>query len=257
MMNSKRKYGWTPQGPDDRDFIFSVSRRFLATLPTAVDMRDQCPDVYDQGRLGSCVANATGAAHEFDQIKQKRDKPFTPSRLFIYRGAREMEGTVKQDCGCMIRDAVKYVANQGVCAETTWPYIPEKFTLKPSAKAFKEASLNQALQYEAVPQDIDQLRGCLASGFPFVFGFSVFKSFESPLVAKTGKAYLPGKGDVPVGGHAVMAVGYRDRDKRFIVRNSWGSTWGQKGYFTLPYAYLTNPMLASDFWKITLVEMGG
>ena len=100
------------------------------------------------------------------------------------------------------------------------------------------------------------MKSCLASGFPFIFGFSVYESFESESVAKTGKASLPKKGEKMVGGHAVMAVGYDDSQGRFIVRNSWGSTWGKVGYFTLPYDYLTRDDLSADFWTIRLVEIG-
>jgi C1A family cysteine protease len=102
-------------------------------------------------------------------------------------------------------------------------------------------------------QDLNQMKGCLASGYPFVFGFTVYQSFESPTVARTGHAPMPGSGERPVGGHAVVAVGYDDANQWFIVRNSWGAAWGMKGYFTLPYSYLIQPALSSDFWTIRLV----
>src|SRR5260221_254225 len=95
----------------------------------------------------------------------------------------------------------------------------------------------------------------LPKGYPFVFGFTVYESFESDAVAKTGKLNMPKKSEAVVGGHAVLAVGYDDKTKRFIARNSWGSSWGQKGYFTIPYAYLTNENLSDDFWTIRLVEV--
>jgi len=97
------------------------------------------------------------------------------------------------------------------------------------------------------------MKGCLASGYPFVFGFSVYESFESPQVAKTGIAPMPASSEKQIGGHAVIAVGYNDAQQRFIVRNSWGSGWGMRGYFTLPYAYLADGDLAADFWTIRLV----
>ena len=105
----------------------------------------------------------------------------------------------------------------------------------------------------AVPV-LSQLRGCLASGYPFVFGFTVYESFESPQVARTGHASLPGSGERAIGGHAVVGVGYQDGKQWFLIRNSWGNRWGLKGYFTLPYAYLTDENLASDFWTIRVVQ---
>ena len=64
---------------------------------------------------------------------------------------------------------------------------------------------------------------------------------------------MPKPNEAAVGGHAVLAVGYNDTQQRFVVRNSWGTGWGQKGYFTMPYAYLTDPNLSDDFWTIRLV----
>jgi C1A family cysteine protease len=98
------------------------------------------------------------------------------------------------------------------------------------------------------------MKACLASGYPFIFGFTVYDSFESDAVAKTGIVPMPSKTELVLGGHAVMAVGYDDSKKWFIVRNSWGEDWGDKGYFYIPYDYLTNKNLASDFWTIKLTK---
>jgi C1A family cysteine protease len=102
-------------------------------------------------------------------------------------------------------------------------------------------------------QTTNQLRGCLAAGYPFVFGFTVYESFLSDQVRTSGQVLMPGGGEAPVGGHAVLAVGYNDGAQVFIVRNSWGSGWGQQGYCRMPYAYLIDPTLASDFWTIRTV----
>ena len=211
------------------------------------------PPVYDQGQLGSCTANAIGAAFEFDQVKEGY-KDFMPSRLFIYYNERAMEGTIDTDSGAMIRDGMKSVAKVGVCAEDTWAYDISKFTEKPPTKAYTEAKKHQALLYKRVIPVLHQLQGALAAGYPVVFGFSVYESFMSPDVAKTGEVPLPPRNEQMIGGHAVVAVGYDDKIQRFIVRNSWGKSWGKKGYCTMPYGYLTDPQLARDFWSIYTVE---
>jgi len=179
---------------------------------------------------------------------------FPPSRLFIYYNERVMAGTADQDSGAMLRDGIKSVAKQGVCPELEWPYEVAKYRNKPSPGCYRHALDHQALTYHSVRRVMGQMKGCLASGFPFVFGFSVYESFESAAVAKTGKMPMPNSREKLIGGHAVMAVGYEDAGERFVVRNSWGPRWGVKGYFTMPYEYLLNENLSADFWTIRLVE---
>lgn len=208
------------------------------------------PPVYDQGQLGSCTGNAIAAAFEYEAIKQK-EKPATPSRLFIYYNERVMEGTVDQDAGAAIRDGVKTVHNLGVPAETLWPYDINKFADKPPAEAYAEALNHEAISYaRCLPSHVRQ---ALANKTPVIFGFTVYDGFEGAQVARTGVLHLPGPKEQVVGGHAVLAVGYNDTTQSIIVRNSWGTSWGQRGYFTMPYAYILNPGLASDFWTISRV----
>jgi len=145
-------YGWTPDVPDQRDRLFAAAP--VAALPPSVDLRSGCPPVYDQGQLGSCTANAIGAAVQFEQIRQKEPKPFSPSRLFIYYNERAMEHTVGQDAGAQIRDGIKSVNHIGACPETDWPYVITKFTQKPPARAFKDAPLGKALSYQRVVQTL-------------------------------------------------------------------------------------------------------
>jgi C1A family cysteine protease len=247
------RFGWIPDLPDFRDLKFSAPVEIMGDLPERVDMREQCPPVYDQGQLGSCTANAIGAMLQFDQKKQLQ-QDFQPSRLFIYYGEREMEGTIDSDSGAMIRDGIKVVNTLGAPPETDWDYDITKFSEKPPQKAYDDAQMHQALSYRRIPRDIEQMKGCLASGFPFVFGFRVYESFESSEVAETGRAHLPEPGEQALGGHAVMAVGYNERINRIIIRNSWGTGWGRDGYFTLPYKYFKDSGLSSDFWSIQLVE---
>ncbi len=247
------RYGWQPDLPDQRDHLYAAPLAAIGPVPAKADLRSQCPPVYDQGQLGSCTANAIAAAVQFDRLKQKISD-FVPSRLFIYYNERVIEHTVASDSGAQIRDGIKSVGVQGDCPETEWPYVPAKFKTKPSSACYKDALKYKAVSYQRVTQTLGQLKGCLASGYPFVFGFTVYESFESAQVAKTGHASLPKSGEQTVGGHAVVGVGYDDAKQWFMVRNSWGDGWGLKGYFTLPYAYVTDDNLASDFWTIRIVQ---
>ena len=245
--------GWKPDLPDHRDYLYNAPADIAQALPPKVDLSGQCPAVYDQGQLGSCTANAIGAAFEFDRMKQGLPD-FTPSRLFIYWNERAIEHTTGYDSGAQIRDGIKAVSKLGVCPETEWPYDISKFTVKPPAKCYADALKDLAVKYARVKRDLQQMKACLASGYPFVFGFTVYESFESNEVAQTGVVPMPGPDESVLGGHAVLCVGYDDATQRFIVRNSWGPDWGIQGYFSIPYEYLTNHGLASDFWTIRLVQ---
>jgi len=249
-------YGWVPDLPDQRDLIYSAPAAIVTALPTSVDLRPQCPAVYDQGQLGSCTGNAIAGAFEFERLKQGLSD-FVPSRLFIYYNERVAEHTVNSDSGAQIRDGIKVVAKMGVPPESDWPYDISKFTDKPPAGAFADAARNQVTSYHRVNRVLNQFKGCLASGYPFVLGFTVYDAFESAQVAHSGQLNMPQPGESVAGGHAVLAVGYDDRQQRFIIRNSWGPHWGLKGYFTMPYQYLMEPNLSDDFWTIRLVEDDG
>jgi C1A family cysteine protease len=248
-----KRYGWIPDLPDQRDRLFAAPPATLGALPPRVDLREGCPAVYDQGALGSCTANAIAGALQFDEIKQRESDGFTPSRLFIYYNERVIEGTIDQDAGAMLRDGIKSVASQGAPHESLWPYLVSTFRSKPSAAAYKDAAGHRALLYQRVSRTLDQIRGCLAGGYPFVFGFSVYESFESAAVARTGVVPMPRPAETLLGGHAVLAVGYDDPTQRVLVRNSWGGGWGRAGYGTLPYAYLLDAGLSDDFWTVRLV----
>jgi hypothetical protein len=197
---------------------------------------------------GNCVWNATDGAVTFDQKKQGIT-PFSLSRLAGYYWTRALEGTVKQDAGCVIRDAMKVLANDGYCPETDWPYNIAKFATKPPTKAVADAKLHRPILYQAVTQSLGQIEACIASGLPIVFGFDVYASFESQAVADTGIVPMPKRGEALLGGHAVILCGFDHTAQMFRCRNSWGASWGQAGYFVIPYAYILSSK-ASDFWTL-------
>lgn len=266
-MRTNRTYGWVRDLPDHRDRYRSLNPSDCAALPSKVDLRTSphMPEVYDQLQIGSCTANGIGAALEYNQRQQGLDG-FMPSRLFIYYNERATEGSVGYDAGAQIRDGVRAVAKLGSVPETVWPYDGKpansdgswpkghRAAMKPGADVYKQALEHQALVYERVVQFPEHIKAALAGEELVVFGFSVFSSFESQEVAQTGVAPMPQPGDSQLGGHCVTAVGYDDERQVWICRNSWGVDWGQAGYFEMPYPYLTDNRLASDFWVIRTVE---
>jgi len=230
-------------------------------LRTMIKLPQALSDI-DQGQLGSCTANAIAFAICFDEIKQGNAEVFMPSRLFIYYNERKMEGTVDQDSGAEIHDGVKSINLYGYCDEHKWVYDPTKFASEPPTSLYSAAKLSKAVGYasidftndKTVQARVNHLKTALRSGFPVVFGFTVYDSFESDAVAKTGMMPMPGKHEKQVGGHAVAMVGYDDSKQCFIVKNSWGPDWGLNNYFYMPYNYAGDANLADDFWVIRSVS---
>ena len=244
-MKLKYTYGWYPDIPDQRDYLYSAIRP-VVRLSKEVDLRGLCSTIEDQGNLGSCTAQALAGNLEF--IDNKIDSIYTDvSRLFIYYNERVLIDSVDYDSGASLRDGIKSLKNSGVCEERLWPYDIGKFDEIPPAECYKDAKEHRVKSYYRL-ESLREMLTCLTDGYPFVFGFTVYESFETKRVAKTGKVNMPRKSEVALGGHAVMAVGYDQGKKRFLVRNSWGAGWGMDGYFTMPFKYLET--LAEDFWTV-------
>ena len=251
---------WKRDQNDMRDHKFDLPLHPPQELPPTFDIEFTFP-VYDQGEIGSCTANALAAAIEFDKLKNSNEQ-FVPSRLFIYYNERVIEGDVVTDSGAALRDGIKSLNIQGVCTETLWPYSDtgplleggafppgSKPVTKPTAEAYAEAATNKIVKYQRLNQDVHSLQSCLVHDYPFVFGIQVFESwFNNEVVPTT--IPMPTQNDINVGGHAIIAVGYDSPKQVFKFRNSWGPNVGENGYFYIPFHYISNSELASDFWVI-------
>lgn len=249
-----RKYNLIKSSYDVRDHIH-VSP-FLRVLPQRVDLRREIPPVLDQGQLGSCALNATSNCLRHLLLKENV-KVFQPSRLYLYWNTRVNieHSSPNEDTGVMIRDVCKSIQKYHACDEAVWPYDISKFNIAPPLKAYKNANLYKQLSYAKVPQTLKDIKQAIATNFPVIIGIGVYESFEGKDVAETGIVPLPNaEKEQLLGGHALLAVGYDDEKRHFIVQNSWGSNWGDKGFCYIPYDYLTNSELSSDFWTITLFE---
>jgi len=245
-----RRYGCIPDHPDMRDLLFAAPLRDV--LPPKVDLLPIMPPVLDQGQVGSCTGHGSSEAVRAALIQAGHpDVPL--SRLFPYYNGRAYEGTTKEDAGAMIRDVVKGLARFGAATEALWPYS-ESFAAKPAKAAYTDGAKRQVLEYRRVPIAAAALRQALAAGYPVIIGISVYESFEDAKVAETGVVPMPLDGEQMLGGHCMLCFGYDGAAKTFAVRNSWGAAWGDHGNCHIPYAYLGDPNLASDFWTITKVE---
>jgi C1A family cysteine protease len=184
-------------------------------------------------------------------MKKNRGHNVPFSRLYIYYNERKLQGTINEDSGATIREGAKTLATQGACFEINWPYVESQFTVEPDFGCYVQGKQFKTTSYHRLDNTkLEELLSCLAEGFTFVFGFTVFDSMESRTVAQTGILSMPNSSDKVLGGHAVVAVGYDLNTRYFLIRNSWGPDWGQKGCVWMPFDYLTNADLADDFWTL-------
>lgn len=252
-MPIRRTYGCKPDQPDSRDRRFRASWFSLAKylpeslLPTVVDLRPWCPPVMDQGPLGSCTAHGVTAALRFNMINSGRQDTVL-SRLQLYYDSRALEGTVPEDAGAEIRDVIKCAA-KGVGRETLWPYDETRWQEKPPQAVYDDSINFEAVDYQRVDASTRAIKTALYVGHPVVIGVTLFASFESDEVAKTGVVPMPGWRESEVGGHCMLLVGYGQTPGTFTVRNSWSTDWGAAGDCYLSEAYLSK--YGSDLWVIS------
>ena len=254
----KYTYSYKRDEADDRDLRFSgiVSPHPDIILPRVVDIRPKCPPVYDQGKSGSCTANAGCTCRSM--LLQDQQIPL--SRMFLYYVERAMEGSVAKDEGASLRETCKSAYKAGVCEEKYMPYDPGKYMLRPSRAAIFNAKEYRISAYRSL-SSLDEIKQSLAfRQQPVLLGMDVYESFESEAVAKTGIMPMPRGSEKKLGAHAVLAVGYKNRTVGhraggiyrslpgyLIVMNSWGEKWGDKGYFYMPFDYVT-PDYTYDYW---------
>ena len=187
-------------------------------------------------------------------IDRKNNKQLRVSRLFIYYYERVYEGTVNYDAGAYIRDGIKVTYSYGAPLEKYWPYNISAFKTKPVTSAITDAAKRKVTLYQRA-LDHNACIDALSNGYPVVIGFTVYSSFESATVARTGIMPYPNVNkEQLLGGHAVLLVGYDKVSNVYIARNSWGTSWGKGGYFYMPYQVIQNSSMSSDFWAIELAN---
>ena len=251
----QRIYGSKRDVSDDRDVI---KRYGESPSDKKHDLIKYIQRVYSQGGLQSCTSNAICGAYGLELMRQARQSNntfqyFDSSRLFLYYNSRLNSGTTDQNVSVSFRDAFKAMKKYGVCTETLWPYDELKFSKKPLSTCYQNGLGNSIVRYTRLEQHIDQFRACLKGGYPFTVGFEVYSSFSDLDNNTTGVMPMPTEEEVELESptlHAVLAVGYNDYARCITILNSWGSSFGDNGYFYMPYDYILNTGRAYDFWKI-------
>ena len=242
----ERKLNYKFQTHDRRDYKFTVTK--TPALASSFSLANKVTTVLDQGNLGACVSNAFAQA-----IGMSTNYGVNISRLFHYYCGRAIEGDSSlDDSGLDIRKAANIISKYGGCLESVWPYVIVNFNQLPPLTAFQKSKLFQKYTYSFVNQDLNSLQTCLVTtNSPIIFGITVYSSFMTQQVANTGIVPMPNTTTETLeGGHCIVMVGYNNTTQQFTCLNSWGNKWGNKGFFYLPYAYVTNPSLASDFCSL-------
>lgn len=286
--------GWLPDYPDFRDFTSDhdtvpprllafgqtrsvkemlaqtgISEQIRSGFPDAVDLRQWCSPVENQGSIGSCTAHAGVSLVEYFE-RRAFGNHLDASRLFLYKTTRSLLHYTG-DTGAFLRSAMAALALFGVPPEEYWPYDPAGFDNEPSGFCYALARNYQAITYYRLDAPgtakdalLAAIKKGLAAGLPAMFGFTVYSSYTQS--AKTGKIPFPASHEKAIGGHAVAAVGYDDSiiiknagpisaETRgaLLIRNSWGAEWGMNGYGWLPYEYVLKG-LAVDWWSLLKCE---
>ena len=244
-LDDKFSFQWQPDKLDTRDYKYQLTTK--ANL-NSVDLRPYCTPVEDQGSLGSCTGQAIAGAIEL--LNKRNGKPTDVSRLFIYYYERLILGTVNYDSGAYIRDGIKATNHYGASLESLWPHDIRKYKREPILEAKNDALNRKVTRYERIT-NFDGCINALSNGYPIVVGFHVYSSFMTAKVGRTGNMPYPNvRREQLLGGHAVLLVGYNKSRKVFIARNSWGTRWGDKGYFYMPFNVIKNTSMSGDFWII-------
>jgi C1A family cysteine protease len=246
---AQRVYKLKKDEQDLRDLHFRSVFQTHVELPKTVDLREERSPIVDQGQLGSCTANALASGLR-EHMLLKAGQPLTRlSRLFLYWHERSLEGTINEDSGAYLRDGMKVMASIGVAPDIDFPYEISRFTERPSQASEANAAAYKITSYERII-DVNALKAALAQGHPVAIGIPVYESFEGFNTAETGIVKLPKRGEQCLGGHAMLAVGYKTikRTKYIIVRNSWGEGWGDKGYCYIPESFFTIYARNIDMW---------
>lgn len=273
--------GWVPEPPDMRDYtpetkaIITMAERLgfgkgvgKLKAPSSKDLRVHCSPIEDQGQLGSCTANAAVGIVEYFE-NRAHGKHIDGSRLFVYKTTRNLLG-ISGDTGAWLRNTIGALVLCGVPHERYWPYTDKDpdFDREPSAFVYAVADNYEAIRYfchdplganTSAEKVLSSVKRYLSAGIPSMFGFFGFPSFQYS--DDPSHIPFPCPHERAQWGHAVVAVGYDDNKKikntrcdetttgALLIRNSWGTSWGDKGYGWLPYKYVEYG-LAMDFWSL-------
>jgi C1A family cysteine protease len=245
------KFNIKPSLPDLRDYIYKNDN--TEVLREQVDLREWDTIVESQDSLGSCAANAITNAYELCVNRNYPDYFTHLSRLFVYYNTRAEYGDIQKDDGMFLRDGMKSLTKFGVCSEDLWPYDIDKFDIRPCEECYEDAKKRKILKYQKLIS-IYYITQVLNNNKPVVFGMEIYESFMD-LNERISTVSFPSRKEKSMGGHAMCMVGYDSKQRLFLAKNSFGTTWGDEGYCWIPYDYIRQE--GYDIWTFDIPNQTG
>lgn len=249
---TKRVYPVQRREPSIHDPKYSAASPIA--IPNLIDLRQYASPVLDQGQTSACTSFAISGVCEY--LENLESEKFVPlSQLFVYNSERQNEKDFNTDGGAIIADGVAIVCSTGICEESYLPFAESNLYVHPDQAALDNAKLHKGVQGHSVSLVESNILHSLASNLPVIIGLTLYESFESDQVANTGIVPMPDvQSEQMLGGHAIAIYG-ADRTKRlYLIKNSWSTSWGDKGYCWVPFEYVQNPLLGNDYWAISKIS---
>lgn len=238
--------------PLDEDYVTPEGQ----VLPASVDLRKNFSDIKSQGTQGACSAFSSVSVIEYF-LATILNKQTDLSEAFVYYNARVIRGETEVDEGASFKDIIEAIRDKGVCLEELCPYDQKVFNEEPTENAYSEAENRKITEAKNVRLKVDDVKSALAQGFPVIISA---KAFGSYLVNRNGVLRTPTPSELDDDtqeNHAMVICGYIDKEGFFIVRNSWGKDFGDKGYCYLPYEYFRTPKAINQAYVVTGINIPG
>lgn len=229
----------------------------------SIDLRGEFAPIKNQGKIGACTVFSVTSIFEYI-IKKNAQKDPDLSEAFVYYNIRKAQGKEGEDIGSSYQDVIKSMGTDGICLEKLCPYS-EDLTAAPNQEAYDDAKHRRILKALNVDIDVNAIKSAIYEGYPVAISLKVFESFSSTInsgqgsnVQSNGFVSYPTDEELAstdFGYHAMVIVGYSDEGKYFVVRNSWGVNFGDKGYCYIPYSYIGDAEFNRMACIITEVEV--
>lgn len=211
-----------------------------------IDLREYFTPIKNQGEIGACTVFAVASIFEYI-LKKNSDENYDLSESFVYYNVRRAKGNEDVDTGSSFQDVIKSMGTEGICTEQLHPYT-KNLSAEPSDEAYLDGKSRRIIKALNVAIEENAIKSAIQDGYPVAISLKVYDSFSTTTfsgkgsnVTSSGFVTYPTEAEIDseeFGYHAMVVVGFIDDTKHFVVRNSWGKEFGDKGYCYIPYSYV-------------------